>query len=122
MFFMVLLVRSFFCYDSFPLPFSHDYDVFSTRGKIGITLTAEGLLNHTFEGFRLAKDDPPRFFSIDFTTAFGYPIMIAVTFLAFWLTNRIAHRQGDEGSCRVCGYDLRATPNRCPECGEIQRE
>jgi len=37
-----------------------------------------------------------------------------------WMLTTIRRRRDRrKGKCRACGYDLRATPARCPECGAV---
>jgi hypothetical protein len=37
------------------------------------------------------------------------------------IRHRIDNKRQGAQHCRVCGYDLRATPERCPDCGSIAK-
>jgi hypothetical protein len=60
---------------------------------------------------------------------FGYtvvrvPVWFAAAVLALPPLTRLPlatrrRRRTREGHCKCCGYDLRATPGRCPECGAV---
>jgi hypothetical protein len=64
-----------------------------------------------------------RLHSIDGSVHWSFPALIIACVIGGLAVLRLAYRRREndmrkaQGLCLKCGYDLRATPGRCPECG-----
>ena len=67
--------------------------------------------------YRTVGEYPPAEFIQDLAPALGW---LLTGFLVLRFADRIArfaYRGRRAGACEECGYDLRGSPGRCPECG-----
>jgi hypothetical protein len=131
---VALWVRSYWAWDSWEIatPFDTDLTAQTTRpGSVDLfrhhhahfrhisasTWGAEG--TNTFDvpgvlGFATGRLGAWRFIKVPFWFPTACTLVLPLSRLVRTLTRR---RRYASGRCASCGYDLRATPDRCPECG-----
>jgi len=88
-------------------------DVFDIASQRGRPLGSSGIKGKSQPGHGWSATIP--FWPV-FVLAALSPM---VWLLQWWSSRRVRFERVSQGKCSTCGYDLRATPERCPECGTI---
>jgi hypothetical protein len=98
------------------------WDFYSTRDEERSTddfLRSQGMLHGVYVGrFGVAWGDGFYGWQVELAVPHWLVALLALVSPATWLLRyrrRRARRM--QGRCLRCGFDLRASPDRCPECG-----
>jgi hypothetical protein len=95
-----------------------NYRVYSDRHGFGCTSNAGLPDGRPLPGYYMDHWRVPHFVVFCLTAAMSVPCVdLLVGWLRGLITRRFQRRRSLAGLCASCGYDLRATPGRCPECG-----
>jgi len=100
--------------EQFQARFRTDIDLHS-EGRIPILSESSGRFGFAIAAYTSSSSMPPSGHYWWIAIPHWFMALLFAAPALRWLWNR--RPRPHSGTCPSCGYDLRATPTRCPECG-----
>jgi hypothetical protein len=100
---------------------SYEYEVRNAHGAwMPRPAMSWSKLGFDFRPLRFSNQSKADRGAFELFTPFWFLAAVFLALPATWALGLIrTRRRSRENHCGGCGYDLRATPERCPECGTI---